>query len=403
MMSSCSQPAEEAPAIDYAGFERELVALRAEIAARIGPDDLAHLKKMERWGRTCTAVGYVTAWIAPNPVSASLISLGNTARWTIVAHHVTHRGLDAVPGVPARYASRRFAKGARRLVDWLDWMLPEAWRYEHNVLHHHHTGEDGDPDLVEENARAIRESSLPLPLKYAAVAFYACTWKLTYYAPSTFLVFARSRSRDRAKGAPAAAWRESDGSIWDPFGPEGRAFWWQCVLPYAAVRFGALPALFLPLGPVAWANVLANSIAAEVLTNVHTFLLIAPNHAGGDLFRFEGRPADRAERCVRQVVGSTNYPAGGDVRDFLHGCLNYQIEHHLWPDLPPLRYQELAPRVKALCARYGLPYRQEGVLRRAAKAVEVMVGRASMRRMGARPRPRRERPAVSREARGRDA
>jgi fatty acid desaturase len=40
-------------------------------------------------------------------------------------------------------------------------MLPEAWRYEHNVLHHYHTNEVADPDLVEQNlaplhARASR-------------------------------------------------------------------------------------------------------------------------------------------------------------------------------------------------------------------------------------------------------
>ena len=40
---------------------------------------------------------------------------------------------------------------------------------------------------------------------------------------------------------------------------------------------------------------------------------------------------------------------GGDVNDFLHGWLNYQIEHHLFPDLPPLRYRQLQPKVKARC------------------------------------------------------
>ena len=38
------------------------------------------------------------------------------------------------------------------------------------------------------------------------------------------------------------------------------------------------------------------------------------------------------------------------------GHLSYQIEHHLFPDLPSNRYAEVAPRVRALCERYGLPY-----------------------------------------------
>ena len=41
---------------------------------------------------------------------------------------------------------------------------------------------------------------------------------------------------------------------------------------------------------------------------------------------------------------------------FLSGNLCYQIEHHLFPDLPSNRYAEIAPRVAALCDKYDLPY-----------------------------------------------
>jgi linoleoyl-CoA desaturase len=38
------------------------------------------------------------------------------------------------------------------------------------------------------------------------------------------------------------------------------------------------------------------------------------------------------------------------------GHLSFQVEHHLFPDLPSRRYAELAPRVRDVCERYGLPY-----------------------------------------------
>ena len=41
---------------------------------------------------------------------------------------------------------------------------------------------------------------------------------------------------------------------------------------------------------------------------------------------------------------------------FLSGNLCYQIEHHLYPDLPSNRYAEIAQRVRAVCATYDLPY-----------------------------------------------
>jgi hypothetical protein len=60
--------------------------LRKELLADVGPADLAHGQRLARWGRACTALGYATAWIAPNPVSALLLALGNFARWTLVTH-----------------------------------------------------------------------------------------------------------------------------------------------------------------------------------------------------------------------------------------------------------------------------------------------------------------------------
>jgi fatty acid desaturase len=366
--------------IDLEGFARA-----PETEASLGERHVAHMRKMERWGRACTALGYATAWIAPNPVSAALLSTGNVTRWTIVMHHVGHRALDRVEGVPERYLSRVFAQGSRRAIDWLDWMLPEAWHYEHDVLHHSRTGELEDPDLVEENAKAIRELDAPAWVKHAIVAFYAATWKLSYYAPSTFQALVASRRR-RA-GLPREAREPHYIEAFNPLTADGREFWRRCVLPYASIRFAAIPALFLPLGPIAVANVIANSVLAEGLANLHSFLIIVPNHAGEDVFRFEGKTGGRGDFYLRQVTGSANYTGGDDLRDFLLGYLNYQIEHHLFPDLPPLAYRELRPRVREVCARFGVPYVEESVFSRARKMLRVMTGTASMKRRPPEPKP----------------
>jgi linoleoyl-CoA desaturase len=38
------------------------------------------------------------------------------------------------------------------------------------------------------------------------------------------------------------------------------------------------------------------------------------------------------------------------------GNLSYQIEHHLFPDLPSNRYQEIAPKIRQIFDDYGLRY-----------------------------------------------
>lgn len=391
------------PGLDYAAFARDLDEIRAEAVASLGADDLAHMQKMERWGRGAEALGYATAWIAPNPISAALISLGSTARWTIVTHHCSHGGMDRVPGAPERYRSKVFAHGKRRLLDWFDWMLPDAWHYEHNVLHHYHTNEGLDPDLVEQNFESLHRDGVPMALRYAALGFYALTWKLSYYAPNTYLVLRRAE-QSRAAGKPVSI----DGianpdpllSAFDLRTETGRGFWKQCLLPYGLVRFAALPALYLPLGPWAAFSVWANSVGAEVMHNLHSFMVIVPNHAGPDMHRFDRAVTDRAEFYVRQVLGSVNLSTGGDLRDFMHGFLNYQIEHHLWPDLPPRAYQRVQPKVKAVCEKHGVPYVQEPVSKRFGKLVDVIVGRATMKRSETRSKAARRapQPAATSEA-----
>ena len=379
--------------VDQKAFAADVEALHKTLKADLGPADLVHLRKMALWGRTCTALGYATAWIAPNPLSALLIGLGNMGRWTTVTHPVMHRGYDAVPGVPARYTSKRFAVGWRRYLDWLDWLHPDAWAHEHNQLHHFQTGQQGDPDLVERNAWIIRHRAVPRVVKGLLIVLLMMTWKLSYYAPNTFFALKqhrriRAQTPAQAKADPLPTMGEVDCFVIPgervllPVTAWGVEFWLRCVLPYAIVRFGLIPALFLPLGTGAWLAVLVNSVLAEGVANVITFVTIAPNHTGDDVYRFDGGCKSRADFYLQQCAGSVNYPGGSDVQDFLQGYLNYQIEHHVWPDLPLLKYRQAAPQLKAICRRHGVPYIEESVFRRFGKLWAIMMGDTDMLRTG---------------------
>jgi len=87
-------------------------------------------------------------------------------------------------------------------------------------------------------------------------------------------------------------------------------------------------------------------------------------------------------------IGSTNFHTGSDFGapgsvkanavDFMQGWLNYQIEHHMWSDMSMLSYQRAAPRVRAICEKYGVPYVQEPVWTRVKKTVDIMTGEANM-------------------------
>ncbi|MEM6925653.1 MAG: fatty acid desaturase [Myxococcota bacterium] len=346
-------------AFDAAAFAADLDALRKRARDSLSSDDLAHRARVAWWARIATLGGLATAWLAPNPLAIVLLSTGLFARWAMIAHHTLHRGYDHVPGAKPHQTSRGFAKGWRRFVDWLDWIDPAAWAHEHNQLHHYRLGEEEDPDLLERNVAWMADNGWSRPARFAVVAFFMLTWKWSYYAPNTLRAHLRS---DRSL---AQMWTLP-------------AFWMRCILPYGLWRFVVLPLLFLPLGPWAAGSVLVNLVLAELLSNVHGFVVIVTNHAGDDLHRFAGPMGDKAEFYRRQVVGSTNFRTGGFVNDFLHGWLNYQIEHHLFPDLPMSTLTRLQPEVKALCERHGVTYIQESVFTRLRKTVAIAVGDAHM-------------------------
>lgn len=360
--------------VDRQQLAKDLDAVHQEAMARIGEEDFAHLRKMERWGRFCSLAGYATAWIAPNPLSALLISQGSFTRWTQMTHPLVHKGYDKVKGVPQAYTSKRYATGWRRFMDWPDWITPQAWHHEHDVLHHYNLGERRDPDHLQHNTAWLRQSTMPMFLRITLVALFSMVWKLVYYAPRTHKELVLRQAKKN--GEPPLPMQR--GSGWSLFTRHGRALWLHSILPYVAYRFLFIPSLFLPLGKAAAISVLLTSLMAEVFTNMHTFLVIVPNHAGDDVMMFDKRGRGKGEFYLRQILGSVNYPTGSDINDFFYGWLNYQVEHHLWPDLTLRQYQFVQPKVVAVCKKHGIPYCQQSVFKRLLKAVDIMVGRTSM-------------------------
>ncbi len=372
--------------MDVDALARDLDLVRN--AARSGQTaaDLTHFRRIERLGRGLTLVGLAFAWM-PNPLSVLALALGSFSRWAIVGHHVSHKGMDRVPGWPKRLRSDRFARGWRRVIDWMDWMEPAAWHHEHDVLHHYHLGEAhhpdtepakkpapmGDPDLAEDRSAFLRDAPLPRWVRVAIVLLGCMFWKPFYYAPNTM------NELFNQKAPPEDRFPISSPRFWSPTSRRMWAVALRCWLPYCAWRFGVLPALFLPLGRGAWMAALINLALAELVTNAWSFWVIVPNHTGADLYRFATPTTHRGEFYLRQILGSVDYRTGGFMNDFLHGWLNYQIEHHLFPDLSPRQYGRMHPEVKAICARHGVPFVQQSVLTRARACMRILIGADSMR------------------------
>ncbi len=106
-------------------------------------------------------------------------------------------------------------------------------------------------------------------------------------------------------------------------------------------------------GKTAKANATAN-----VARNVWAYAIIFCGHFPDQTYTFSEKEVENESAggwYVRQLSGSANIE-GGPFFHVASGNLGFQVEHHLFPDLPSTRYAEIAPQVKEICERYELPY-----------------------------------------------
>ncbi len=128
-------------------------------------------------------------------------------------------------------------------------------------------------------------------------------------------------------------------------------------LPGLGVTPDILPEVFL--------YVLLANVVANLIRNVWAFTIIFCGHFPEGTYNFTEAQVEnetRARWYIRQLLSSCNIK-GSRTFDLFAGNLSYQIEHHLFPDLPSSRYPEISARVQAQCARYGLPYNKASLTR----------------------------------------
>ncbi|WP_461418132.1 fatty acid desaturase family protein, partial [Gordonia sp. GN26] len=105
-------------------------------------------------------------------------------------------------------------------------------------------------------------------------------------------------------------------------------------------------------------HTLTANLTANLIRNLWAYVVIFCGHFpdGAEKFTVESLENEtQGQWYLRQMLGTANFDAGPAMA-FLSGNLCYQIEHHLYPDLPSNRYADIAERVRALCDKYDLPY-----------------------------------------------
>ncbi len=134
-------------------------------------------------------------------------------------------------------------------------------------------------------------------------------------------------------------------------------------------------------------STLKADFSANVIRNVWAYGIIFCGHFPDQTYTFtqeETEDESRGAYYVRQLLGAANIE-GGPLFHVISGNLGYQVEHHLYPDMPSTRYAEIAPRVKDICKRYELPYNTGPFLTQLAMTQRTILRLALP---GGKPRPK---------------
>jgi fatty acid desaturase len=331
-------------------FGRELDELKARVLADLGDRDATYIRRilkvqkgLEVGGRALLFAGiFPPAWIAGTGMLAVSKILDNME----IGHNVMHGQYDWMND-PA-FCGRTF--------EWDTACPADQWRHSHNYSHHTYTNiVDMDRDIGYGILRmSERQPWSPYFLGNPVYAFLLMV--LFQYGVALHEL---ETERIRAGEIGVADKREILSEIWNKTKK-------QVFKDYVA-----FPLLAGPFAP--W--VFAGNLTANLIRNVWAFTIIFCGHfpAGTQEFSIEEtRNESRGQWYLRQVLGSANL-AGGKLFHILSGNLSFQIEHHLFPDLPAHRFAEISGEVQEILRRYGVPYNTGPLPRQFASVVAKIV------------------------------
>ncbi|MGB8022625.1 MAG: acyl-CoA desaturase [Candidatus Nanopelagicales bacterium] len=330
---------------DIEAIGRELDAIRDEVFATLGKRDADYIRRVIKFQRLLELGSrgvllfaiFPPAWI----VGTAGLSVAKILENMEIGHNVLHGQWDWM----------RDPKIHSTTWEW-DIVAPAAmWKHSHNEIHHRYTNVVGrDNDLGYGIMRVDEDQRWkPFHLGQPVWNFInACFFE--YGIAAYDLELGKfSKGRRNRKKVDEAFKRD----VRRVLGKIGRQFRKDYLL------HPALAALVNPLSalPAYFATLTANAVA-NLARNVWTHSVIMCGHFPEGVATFAKTSIEgetRGEWYVRQMIGSANI-SGGRLTHIMTGNLSFQVEHHLFPDLPSTRYQEIAPRIRDLFQRYGLDY-----------------------------------------------
>src|SRR3954466_2563565 len=331
---------------DIENLGRELDAIRQQVLDSRGERDAHYIRsvidfqrKLELGSRAVLLFSlFPPAWLA-GTVGLSVSKIIENME---VGHNVMHGQWDWM----------RDNKIHSTAWEWDNASPSELWKHSHNELHHTFTNVLGRDNDLGYGIMRVDEDQRWHPMYLGQPLWNFLNACFFEYGIAAYDCELGAHLRDKTTDDPAfrANVRKVLGKI----------------RKQATKDYVVHPLLS---GPSFLHTVAANAVA-NLVRNVWTHSVIMCGHFPEGVQTFTKTSIDgetRGEWYLRQMLGSANI-SGSRLMHLMSGNLSYQIEHHLFPDLPSNRYGEIAPQVKDVFDRYGLVYTTGPLVKQVASA-----------------------------------
>jgi linoleoyl-CoA desaturase len=356
-------PFERLSAEEIEAIGREFQAVHDEVFADLGDRDARYIRGIIELHRRLALAGRVilfgSRWRPAWVVGTATLSLAKILENMEIGHNVLHGQWDWMNDPDINSSN----------WDWDSASPAEGWKYTHNYIHHTFTNVRGkDRDLGYEIMRI--DPQQPWHPVYLAQPFYNLLlmaffeWGVAFHDLDMTAVRRGEKPKEEVIQTLKAI---------------GRKARRQVLKDYIA---------FPLLSGPSWKSTLKANFTANVVRNVWAHMIIFCGHFPDGTYTFSQEEVEgetKGRWYLRQLLGAANID-GGPLFHVISGNLGFQVEHHLYPDMPSSRYQEIAPRVREICERHGLPY-NTGPLRKQWGSVQRTIVRLAFPGGRARPKP----------------
>jgi fatty acid desaturase len=333
---------------------KEFDAIHDEVFDDLGTRDRKYITSMIEMHRRMVVGGRVVLLASPRKPAwafgTALLSLAKILENMEIGHNVMHGQWDWMND-PDIHSST---------WDWDTASTKEAWKHSHNYVHHTYTNIRGkDKDLGYEIMRIDPHQKwhpvyLAQPLyNLLLMAFFE--WGVAAHDLDLEAIRKGEKSQKevlrelKGMGGKAVKQIAKDYVAFPVLSGLANAAAAAATKGRGEARTGFLRG---------FRATLKADVTANIVRNLWSHAIIFCGHFPDQAYTFspdEVQDESRGGFYVRQLLGAVNIE-GSPLFHVISGNLGYQVEHHLYPDMPSTRYAEIAPRVKEICERYGLPY-----------------------------------------------